>query len=84
MGQHGLWLHHCDLESGTRGEVRPWIGSPNFVQEVCVDTNRVIGVSDTLETAAHELGHGVKLTHPGEAVTGIVFDCDSGHFKTTE
>jgi hypothetical protein len=64
-GQHGLWLHDCRLGTGLVGRVKPWIGSPNFVTEVCVDTKKHRSVKNLLSSIAHELGHAVNLTHPG-------------------
>ena len=68
-GQHGLYLHHAQLEQGTTGMVEPWIGSPNVVEEVLVDTNQAIGLDKLLHTIAHELGHAVNLTHAGDSWT---------------
>ena len=64
-GQHGLWLHLCDLPAGVHGEVKPWIGSPNLVEEVCLNTYAIGSIEELLSTIAHELGHAVNLHHPG-------------------
>lgn len=77
-GQKGLYLRQDEL-TGSWGEVRPTVGTPNIVEEVVMNSISGAALSAYLKrgpeggflknysvSIAHELGHAVNIMHHGD------------------